>query len=139
MKPSIGEKVSNRSLPTDCQRNEKIYSTVLLKAASHHIPTGHHILHEEPVPTEILDVMNRRDDLCKRDPTSPELPRLNKYIYMDVIINHPYTEVWQGHLPMNLLPANLVTLPSRKSPGISTLTHNQHISPPCSRPTRFHT
>ena len=35
-------------------------------------------LHEEPVPAEILDVMNRRDDLRKRDTTSPELPKLNK-------------------------------------------------------------
>ena len=56
---------------------EKIFRTVLLKAASHHIPTGRHRLHEEPVPSEILDVMTRRDDLRKRDPTSPELPRLN--------------------------------------------------------------
>ena len=66
-----------RSLPTDCQRDEKIFRTGLLKAASHHIPTGRHRLHEEPVPTELLDVMTRRDDLRKRDPTSPELPRLN--------------------------------------------------------------
>ena len=69
--------LSKRSLPTDCQRDEKIFRTVLLKAASHHIPTGRHRLHEEPVPAEILDVMTRRDDLRKRDPTSPELPRLN--------------------------------------------------------------
>ena len=34
-------------------------------------------LHEEHVPAEILDVMTRRDDLRKRDPISPELPRLN--------------------------------------------------------------
>ena len=65
--------LNKRSLPTDCQRDEKIFRTVLLKAASHHIPTGRHRLHEEPVPAEILDVMNRRDDLRKRDPTSPEL------------------------------------------------------------------
>ena len=69
--------LSKRFLPTDCQRDEKIFRTLLLKAASHHIPTGRHILHEEHVPAEILDVMTRRDDLCKRDPTSPELPRLN--------------------------------------------------------------
>ena len=69
--------LSKRSLPTDCQRDEKIFGTVLLKAASHHIPTGRHRLHEEPVPAEILDVMTRRDDLRKRDPTSPKLPRLN--------------------------------------------------------------
>ena len=62
--------LSKRSLPTDCQRDEKILRTVLLKAASHHIPTGRHRLHEEPVPAEILDVMTRRDDLHKRDHTS---------------------------------------------------------------------
>ena len=69
--------LSKCSLLTDWQRDEKIFRTVLLKAASHHIPTGRHRLHEEPVPAEILDVMTRRDDLRKRDPTSPELPRLN--------------------------------------------------------------
>ena len=69
-----------RSLPTDCQRDEKILRTILLKSASHHIPTGRHRLHEEPVPAEILDVMTRRDDLRKRDRTSSELPRLNKDI-----------------------------------------------------------
>ena len=69
--------LSKRSLPTDCQRDGKIFRTVLLKAASHHIPTGRHRLHVEPVPAEILNVMTRQDDLRKRDPTSPELPRLN--------------------------------------------------------------
>ena len=69
--------LSKRSLRTDCQRNEKIFRTVLFKAASHHIPTGRHRLHEEPVLSEMLDVMTRRDDLRKRDPTSPELTRLN--------------------------------------------------------------
>ena len=58
---------------------------------------------------------------------------------MEVIINHPYTETGQGHLPRNFLPANLVHLPSRKSPGISVFTNNQQISHPCSRPTRFQT
>ena len=69
--------LSKRSLPTDCQRDEKIFRTVLLKAVSHHIPTGRHRLHKEPIPAEILDVMTRRDDLRKRDPTSPEQPKLN--------------------------------------------------------------
>ena len=72
--------LSKRSLPTDCRRDEKILCTILLKAASHHIPTGRHRLHEEHVPAEILDVMNRRDDLRKRDCTTPELRRLNKNI-----------------------------------------------------------
>ena len=68
--------MSKRSLPTYCQRDEKIFGTVLLKSASHHIPTGRHRLHEEPVPADILDVTTRRDDLRKRDSASPELPRL---------------------------------------------------------------
>ena len=69
--------LSKRSLPTDCQRDEKIFRTVVLEAASQYILTGRHRIHEEPVPAEILDVMTRRDDLRKRDPASPELPRLN--------------------------------------------------------------
>ena len=58
---------------------------------------------------------------------------------MEVVINHPYTETGQGHLPRNFLPANLVNLPSRKSPGMSVFTNNQQISNPCSRPTQFQT
>ena len=37
--------LSKHSLPTDCQRYENIFCTVLLKAASHHIHTGRHRLH----------------------------------------------------------------------------------------------
>ena len=73
----IVDKLSKRLLPTDCQRDKKIFRTGLLKASLHPIPTGRHRLHEEPVPAEILDVITRRDDLRKRNPTSPELPRLN--------------------------------------------------------------
>ena len=72
--------LSKCSLPTDCQRDEKISRTILLKAALHYIPTGRHRLHEEPVPAEILDVMTRQDDLRKRYCTSSELLRLNKDI-----------------------------------------------------------
>ena len=110
-----------------------------------------------------------RYDLRKRDPTSPELPKLNKAIqnricvhkrqkwrdfvetmdqsqhhnplqplghnlsdssYMEVIINHPYTEAWQGHLPRNFLPTNLVNLPRRKSHRISVFpTINKYLIP----------
>ena len=64
--------LSKCSLPTACQRDEKIFHEVhLITAASHHIPTGRHRLHEEHVSAEILDVMTRRDDLRKGYPTSP--------------------------------------------------------------------
>ena len=58
---------------------------------------------------------------------------------MEVVINYPYTETGQGHLPRNFLPANLVNLPRRKSHRISVFTNNQQISHLCSRPTRFQT
>ena len=49
---------------------------------------------------------------------------------MEVVINLPYTETGQGHLPRNFLPANLVILPSRKRPGISVLpTINRYFIP----------
>ena len=79
--------LSKHSLPRDCQRDETIFRTVLLKAAPHHIPTRRHRRHEEPVPAEILDMMNRGDDLRKRDPTSPELPILNKAIQNRICVH----------------------------------------------------
>ena len=63
--------MSKHSLPTDCERDETIFCTILLNASSHHIPTGRHILHEEPVPAEILDMITRRDDLRKE--TTPHM------------------------------------------------------------------
>ena len=45
------------------------------------------ILHEEAVPADILDVMNRRDDLHKRYPISPKLPRFNKNIQYRICVH----------------------------------------------------
>ena len=36
----IERKLSSRHLPTDCQKDEKLFRATLLKAASHHITTG---------------------------------------------------------------------------------------------------
>ena len=62
-------------------------SFVPFYSKQHHIPTARHRFHEEAVPAEILDVMNRRDDLRKRDPTSPELLRLNKTIQNRICVH----------------------------------------------------
>ena len=72
--PSSPESLSNPhmeelSIKAELGNTKLIISYVLLKIASHHIPTGCHRHHVEPVPAEILDVMNRRDDLRKRDLT----------------------------------------------------------------------
>ena len=76
----IEGKLSKRRLPTDCQKGEKVLRVIILKAASHHIPSGRHRIIIEPVPTEILARMIARDDLRLRDPTSPALPEMNDEI-----------------------------------------------------------
>ena len=53
--------LSKRSLPTDCQRDEKILRTILLKATSHHFHTGRH---EEPVSSSDTG----RDDQMRQPP-----------------------------------------------------------------------
>ena len=67
----IEDKLSKRRLPSNCQKGEKILRTIILKAASRHIPSGRHRINTEPVPAEILEKMRARDDLRSRDPTSP--------------------------------------------------------------------
>ena len=64
------------------------------------------------------------------NPLQPLGHNLSDSVYMEIIINHPYTNTRQGHLPRNFLPANLVNLPSRKRPGISVLpTINKYLIP----------
>ena len=49
-----------------------------------------------------------------------------QYQYIEVIINHPYTETWQRHLTRNFLSAHITSLPSRKSHGNYASTNYQH-------------
>ena len=51
----IEDKLSQRRLPTDCQKGEKILRAIILKAASHHILSGRHRINTEPIPTEIWE------------------------------------------------------------------------------------
>ena len=76
----IERKLSSRHLPTDCQKGEKLFRATLLKAASHHIPTGRRKLYTQQVPAEILAMMEERDDLRKQDPASPQLSTMNDEI-----------------------------------------------------------
>ena len=79
-KQEIERKLSSRHLPTDCQKDEKLFRATLLKAASHHIPTGRRKLYTQQVPAEILAMMEERDDLLKQDPASPRLSTMNDEI-----------------------------------------------------------
>ena len=70
----------HRHLPTDCQRDEKLFRATLLKAASHHIPTGRRKLYMQQVPAEILAKLEEQDDLCKQDLASHRLSTMNDEI-----------------------------------------------------------
>ena len=76
----IERKLSSRHLTTDCQKDEKLFRATLLKADSHHIPTGRGKLYTQQVPAEILAMMEERDDLHKQDPASPRLSTMNDEI-----------------------------------------------------------
>ena len=76
----IEDKLSKRRLPTNFQKGEKILRTIILKAASRHIPSGRHRINTEPVPAEILERMRARDDLRSRYPTSLALQHMNAEI-----------------------------------------------------------
>ena len=71
----IERKLSSRHLS-----GNRLFRATLLKAASHHIPTGRRKLYTQQVPAEILTMMEERDDLRKQDPASPRLPTMNDEI-----------------------------------------------------------
>ena len=73
----LERKLSSRHLPTDCQKDEKLFRATLLKADSHHIHIVRRKLYTHQVPAEILSIMEERDDLCKQDPASPRLSTMN--------------------------------------------------------------
>ena len=49
----IEAKLRKIRLSANCQKGEKILRAIILKAASHHIPSGWHRINTELVPTEI--------------------------------------------------------------------------------------
>ena len=76
----IERKLSYRHLPTDYQKDEKLFRATLLKAASHRIPTGRRKLYTQQVPAEILAMMEERYGLRKQDPASDRLSTMNDEI-----------------------------------------------------------
>ena len=79
-KQDIERKLSSRHLPTDCQKDEKLFRATLLKAASHHNPTGRRKLYTQQIPAEILAMMEERDELRKQDRASPRLSTMTDEI-----------------------------------------------------------
>ena len=86
----IERKQSSRHLPSDCQKYEKLFRATLLKAASHHIPTGRRTLYTQQVPAEILAMMEEQDDLRKQDRASTRLSTMNDEITKAIQIQNPF-------------------------------------------------
>ena len=92
----VEEKLIALPPPTSCHKGEKIFSEALRKAAAHNIPTGRHKLDTEPRPAEILTLIAQRDTLREADPTSPQLPALNRQI--TATIAKSKKERWVEHV-----------------------------------------
>ena len=58
----LERKLSSRHLPTDCQKDKKLFRATPLKVT----PTGRRKLQTQQVPAEILAMMEERDDLRKQ-------------------------------------------------------------------------
>ena len=71
---------------------------IILKAASHHIPSGRHRINTEPVPTDILEKMRARDELRSIDSTSPAMPEMNDEITR--ITNEHKRQKWRQFVEM---------------------------------------
>ena len=99
-KQEIERKLSSRHLPTDCQKDEKLFRATLLKATSHHIPTGRRKLYTQQVPAEILAMMKERDDLRKQDRAS--YPQSTKFSHQ-LKINTASDPDTRLHLPSSSL------------------------------------
>ena len=56
-------------------------------------------------------------------PSSSSHSRMSDSGDMEVFIDHPNTETWQGHLPRNFVSAYLASLPSHESTGVSASAH----------------
>ena len=69
---------------------------IILKAASHHIPSGQHRFNKEPVPTEILENMRAREDRRSRDSTSHALQEMNDEITR--ITNEHKRQKWRQYV-----------------------------------------
>ena len=90
--------MSKRRLPTKCQKGEKILRTILLKTASHHIPSGRHRINTEPLPAKILEKTTARDDLRSRDHTLYALQQMKNEINRTT--NEHRRQTWRPFVEM---------------------------------------
>ena len=74
---NIGLPPLARVLEVGSQQHEKLFRVTLLKADSHHIPTGRRKLYTEQVPADILAMTEERGDLRKQESASLWLSTMN--------------------------------------------------------------
>ena len=140
LKKANWDRYRKRQLLTNCQKGEMILRTIILKAASQHIPSGRHRINTELVPAVILERMRARDDFRSRYHTSPALQHMNDDITRTTnehrrktwgqfveTLDRPFQTVenYQGNRPQKdeneaITFATLKYLPQSRLPIIST-------------------
>ena len=104
-------------------KRRKILRAIILKTASHHIPSVRHRLNTEPVPTQILERMRARDDLRFRYSTSPALQEMN-----DEIIPMPKPGK-DSSLSTSFWPISLLCPESKGKDALLLPTVNNYLLP----------
>ena len=127
----IEDKLSKRRLPSNCQKGEKILRTIILKAASRHIPSGRHRINTEPVPAEILQKVRARDiQHCIQYITNIPHSVLTGDVNAHSTLWHSYTDDHRGQLIADVISnSDHITLNTNTPTRVPNTTLQQTSSP----------
>lgn len=87
---------SNKFLPLDVFSSEKIFTTVINKAAKHFIPAGRIQKIRPNFPSAAAILADERDELRRQDPSNQRIGALNKKI-SDLVAEHKRNK-WHDHI-----------------------------------------
>ena len=81
----IERELSKLPLPADAHSGEKIFRKILLNAAKHYISKGRKKLNSQPLPAEIVSLIEERDRVRRVSPAARNLTALNNNITTAII------------------------------------------------------
>lgn len=90
------EKFSKQYLPLDTYNAEKVFSSVMKKAARRCIPSGRIPRIRPNFPTSAAILADERDEIRARDPANPRISELNKRI--SSLVSEHKQKKWHEHV-----------------------------------------
>ena len=87
---------SQVAAPTSCDSGEKVFRHILQTASKHNIPAGFRRRFSPETPRDALDLARERDAIRRRDPSSPDIARLNEEIRS--ISDESAKQSWVDHV-----------------------------------------